>query len=376
MPIDVGTLAPVSWTRPAGHTVTLTVTKPDGTELAPAAFAPATVTWPNGSFATLTRTGDVVTVAVDPNGVTVLSGTIMPFPAEHFRPAGEGFIYNQILDNYMFTVQDEPDSPPAQNGLAWASFGGVAPFLPGTCKWIADPIVPGAWPIVVTDDNGTYRSQLDCDQPGRYVLHWTDTTDDVAYVDTLEVWPADPRFLISLEDAAAAMQWRPADIAKNGDTLRLYVAAATEVIEDITGALLVRTVVQPSDGGRTGVALWERPREIVSVAVDGIATTDYIPNLNAAIVYAKPAGSRFAGGLQNVVVTYRVGSSEISPSIQLGARELVRHLWQIGQQAMTDSAQQPAYGDNSNLVVTRTGFAVPRRVIELCSNHHSLPGTA
>lgn len=262
MPIDVGTLTTVQWTRPAGHTVTLAVTKPDGTPVDPAP-----------------------TVS-----------------AEH-------------------------------------------------------------------------SAQIDCDQPGRYLLRWSDTSDGETYVDTLEVWPADPRFLISLEDAAAGLQWRPADLEKYGPTLRLYVAAATEVIEDITGALLVRTITQQADGGRTGVALWERPSEILSVTVDGTPFTRYVPNLNAAIVYATPKGERFADGYQNVVITYRAGTEAISPSIQLAARELVRHLWQVGQQAMNDGTVVN-YGDNSKLALTRTGFAVPRRVIELCGNHHALPGTA
>ena len=263
MPIDVGTLTTVQWTRPAGHTVTLTVTKPDGTAVTPAP--------------------------------------------------------------------------------------------------------------TVTESAGEYSATVACDQPGRYLLRWVDGAE--VNVDTLEVWPADPRFLISLDDAAAALQWRPQDVAKNGDALRLYIAAATEVIEDITGALLIRTIVQPSDGGRTGVALWERPSEIISVIVDGSPFTRYIPNLNAAIVYATPKGERFTDGYQNVVITYRTGSESISPSIQLGARELVRHLWQVGQQAMTDGAVVN-YGDDSKLALTRTGFAVPRRVIELCGNHHALPGTA
>lgn len=75
------------------------------------------------------------------------------------------------------------------------------------------------------------------------------------------------------------------------------------------------------------------------------------------------------------MITYRTGSEAISPSIQLAARELVRHLWQVGQQAMNDGTAVN-YGDSSKLALTRTGFAVPRRVIELCGNHHSLPGTA
>jgi hypothetical protein len=223
---------------------------------------------------------------------------------------------------------------------------------------------------------GTFTAELDADMVGRYVLRWTDTDVDAVGTDIFDVWPEDPRFLISVDDAAVGLQWRAVDQAKHGDALRLYVAAATEVIEDITGAVLVRTVTQTADGGRTGVALWERPSEIVSVTVDGAASTGYVVNLNAGIVYADKSGSQFPDGIQTIVITYKVGAEAVPPSIQLAARELVRHMWQVGQQALTGDGSptyDPVTGEMAN---TRTGFAVPRRVIELCSNQYSLPGIA
>ncbi|MHC9046807.1 hypothetical protein ACYX8G_19655 [Microbacterium saperdae] len=263
MPIDIGSLATVEWTRPAGHIVTLAVTKPDGTPIDPAP--------------------------------------------------------------------------------------------------------------TVTDAAGKYSARVLVEYSGRYLLQWTDTTDERTYADTLEVWPRDPRFLISLEDAMNHLGWRDPDKNANGAKLRLYVAAATEVIEDIVGAILIRTVVQPADGGRSGVPLWERPSEIVSVVVNGAATTAYTPNLNAAIVYAGGRdGGRFPDGRQNVIITYRTGASSVAPSIQLATSELIRHLWQVGQQAPAPSAQN-ASADQAH---TPSGFAVPRRVIELCQNTYRLPGTA
>jgi hypothetical protein len=227
-----------------------------------------------------------------------------------------------------------------------------------------------------TEISGVYSAEVACTLPGRYVLSWLDTTDTFTYVDTLEVWPADPRFLISLNDAMESLQWTNAQRVEDGPKLRLYVAAATDVIEDITGAVLARTVEQHADGGRTGVLLWERPAEIISVTVNGTPTESYIPNLNAAIVYSKPDGSRFAQGRQNIVITYRVGGEKVSPSIQLGTRELVRHLWQVGQQALRGDGAEQINLDPRQMSFTRTGFAVPNRVIELIGNQHALPGIA
>lgn len=220
--------------------------------------------------------------------------------------------------------------------------------------------------------SGTYLAPFTAGLPGRYFLTWDDGT--TRYTDVVAVWPTDPRFLISLDDAIESLRWPPPMAAKNSDMLRLYVAAATEVIEDIVGAVLVRTIVQPADGGRTGVALWERPSSIVSVTVGGSDYTGHIVNLNAGIVYADGDSGRFPDGRQNIVVTYRTGLEAIPPSIQLATRELIRHLWQVGQQALTGDGS-PSYDPATNQTTnTRSGFAVPNRVIELCGNHYALPG--
>jgi hypothetical protein len=222
--------------------------------------------------------------------------------------------------------------------------------------------------------SGTYIAPFVAGLPGRYVLTWDAGT--IRYTDVVSIWPSDPRFLVSLDAAIQSLRWPDAIAAKNADLLRLYVAAATEVIEDIVGAVLVRTIVQPSDGGRTGIALWERPSSIVSVTVGGQAYTGHVPNLNAGIVYADGGDGRFPDGRQNVVVTYRTGFESIPPSIQLGTLELIRHLWQVGQQALTGDGS-PSYDPTTNQTTnTRSGFAVPNRVIELCGNHYALPGMA
>lgn len=228
-------------------------------------------------------------------------------------------------------------------------------------------------PVDATDlGAGKYEAELAATQPGRYVLRWHDVDANTWWTDTREVWPTDPRFLISLEDAYSGLKWNPASIAADGEKLRLYIAAATDVIEDITGAILIRSIEQPSDGGRTGVLLWERPLGDVTVTVDGKPYTGHRVNHNAGIVYASARDEYFPPGRQNILITYRTGTEQVSPSIQLAARELVRHLWQVGQQAQQSS--EPVHLNAKTTGLTRSGFAVPNRVIELCGNQHALPG--
>lgn len=370
MPINVGTLATVEWSRPAGHVVTLSVTKPDGTELAPAVFEPVTLTWPNGWTVALSRVGDIVTAVLTSNG-SAASGVTLALPAPFtVRGDARNSEYNSPTSpTATLAINDVP----AAGALGVLHQGSAPAGLVLTAHWVADPVAD--WPIAVTDAGDLYSAEVPCDQPGRYVLHWHDVTDSVTHTDTLDVWPVDPRYLISIDDAADALKWGAADKKANLDTLAIYVAAATEVIEDITGAILIRTVVQPADGGRTGVALWERPSSIDSVTVNGSAATGYVTNMNAAIVYADGSGGRFADGVQNVVITYQTGAEAVPSAIRLAARELVRHLWQLGQQQA--NTQTPAYTPNTQQSgMTRSGFAVPNRVIELCGSHYSLPGIA
>lgn len=229
----------------------------------------------------------------------------------------------------------------------------------------------------VTTASGIHTAPVPTGQAGRHLLSWEAPaiTPTTTFVDMLDVWPADPRFIISMDDAAAALRWSVADITKNGDTLRLYNAAATEVIEDIAGAVLVRTVDQFEDGGETGVLLWERPDEILSVKVDGVAYTDYVADMAAGIVYAGVStGTRFPSGRQVVQVTYRVGAATIPPTVRTAVRILLRHMVTI------DQAPVPVTGGNplgaSEVVPTPSGFMVPRRVLELVQHRRTLPGLA
>ena len=121
-----------------------------------------------------------------------------------------------------------------------------------------------------------------------------------------------------------------------------------------------------------GVALWERPSEIVSVTVDGTASTSFIADLNAGIVYAGTLGTQFPFGRQNVVVVYRTGAETVPASILQAARELVAHMWQIGMQSPQPN---PAAGAPEKYK-TPSGYLVPNRVAELCGSHYKLPGLA
>ena len=193
------------------------------------------------------------------------------------------------------------------------------------------------------------------------------------YTDVIDVWPADPRLIISLADAKAELN-HTLDI--NDDELRLYIAATTEIVEHLIGAVLVRTETHTDNGGKGSVSLDERATAITSVTVDGVTTTNYVADLDSGIVYAGSSASptTFTAGRQNVVVTYTTGASTIPPSVIAGARTIAAHIYASTQQARRGRGRS-GDGDGTTMVM---GYSVPNAAIERLRNQQSrrMPGFA
>lgn len=176
--------------------------------------------------------------------------------------------------------------------------------------------------------------------------------------------------LITLADAKLSLGKSVGDTSSDAD-IENYIEAATPVIENITGPMIARNRTYVRDGG--GVIVVDPFNSIVSVTESGVAVTDFVANGTAGIVTAGTSSTTraFKAGVGNVVVVASVGSATIPPNIQLAARELVRFWWQLGRQG-----NRPAFGNEMPSEVVPSGFAVPRRVIELCEPHRSSVGFA
>jgi len=156
--------------------------------------------------------------------------------------------------------------------------------------------------------------------------------------------------------------------------LENYISAATPVIENITGPMYAESRTLTFDGGGAAISLPFKINAVTSVTVGGTVTTNYVANLTAGIIYAGTSGSPtvFTYGTQNVVVVVTVGSATIPPHIELATRELIRHMWQLGRQANRPGVAEAA----SASADVPSGFAVPRRVIELCQASPRVAGFA
>lgn len=209
---------------------------------------------------------------------------------------------------------------------------------------------------------------------GRYLLSWS-VAGAAAYTDVLDVWPADPQFLIPLDEAAAGLK-----LPGNADPLitqdlRLYLAAATPVIEDITGPMLAATRTHTTAGGTSTVILPHLPNQILGITLDGAPVTAYVPDLASGIIYGGSRSAVQSFGPGDLVITYRIGAAEIPPNIRLAARELVRFWYQGGMQGSGGSGSVRGSRPEAD-VYTPSGFAVPRRVMELCAPHEQIGGFA
>lgn len=221
---------------------------------------------------------------------------------------------------------------------------------------------------------GIYIPAYPLTQAGRHNAVFTTTGPVTIITDDFDVQPTETFGLISLAEARQALNLAATNTS-NDDELRLYIAAATNVIEDIAGAQVLRTFVETRDGGTLGFPLANQPiYSVTSVTEAGttLAAGDYSVNMLAGtitrMVGIQPYPFRY--GVQNIVITYKAGNPVISAASQLAARELVREWWQQGQQG-----GRPAFGGGQPAELPPPSYAVMRRVIELL-NPDITPGIA
>lgn len=196
------------------------------------------------------------------------------------------------------------------------------------------------------------------------------------YTDVFNVLPADPRFLISLADARAALGTVAANTVKDED-LRWALAAVTPIIERKTGPILTATKTWTVDGGAAQILLPSAVTSVQSVTDTGVLLTpgaDYTVNLRSGIVTRGTLlyPFRFLPGIQNVTTVYTVGGSVVSPGQAYAARITLRQLWLVsGQQGLRPSMGSPGAASGAPV-----GFLLPNAALEALEPTPNVPGFA
>ena len=176
--------------------------------------------------------------------------------------------------------------------------------------------------------------------------------------------------------------------------LQGFIDAAGDLARDVVGPILPETRLQAFDGGRPTITVDWLPLASVTSVTEYLGRTaytlteqplgaetdaySYTVDYDTGQICRRTVGgmpSVFAYGTKNVIVQYVSGDGTVSPSVRLGALELIRHLWQLTQQG-----GRPQFGgaalDGENGGGVPTGFALPARVIELWQPHRRPPGIA
>jgi hypothetical protein len=223
---------------------------------------------------------------------------------------------------------------------------------------------------------GSYSYDYAFTMPGRHRVDWVATGANAnEFSDVVDVWPADPRLIISLDDARNGLNLTNTQRASD-EELRLYIATATYLVEDVVGPVLSQTLSEQHRGGAQKIVLDYDPASITTVK-EYVGAASYTivevatPDLGTSYSYTRYGRilSRRFGGLPGpwlgeVWVTYKAGVTVIPANVITGARELVSYLYSTSQQG-----RRPAFGQQAasdlDTAYTPSGFAMPRRVFQL-----------
>lgn len=233
-------------------------------------------------------------------------------------------------------------------------------------------------PALVHPSTGRYTLDFVTTMVGRHTVRGTSTGPASAFADIFDVRPATPGYIVSLEDAKKHLGMAAAT-TRDDEELRGFIEAATEVVEDLAGEVIVRrTVVErrPLTGDRK-VALSYAP--VVSMttiaAVDGSRTWDpagWDVDPAAAVLTALPGTSLWRG---DVAFTYVAGYPLVPARYTRAALMVLRHLWETQRASLGGSRGATLGGQQTDdSFVYSQGYAIPRAAAELIRS--PMPGLA
>lgn len=188
--------------------------------------------------------------------------------------------------------------------------------------------------------------------------------------------------ILALADARLALRLPAGDIAINADLQATYIPAVTPIVEDIVGPVITaagRTLTV--DGGQDTILLPSAIKSVESVVVNGTPLTEgtgyTVARAYGWIACGAPnsSGSTFPTGSQNIVITYTAGpyatSADVPARYKLGARIILAHLVRADE-----IGDRPQFGSDDDMVMTPSGFMVPRRAYELLTGGVTIAGMA
>lgn len=203
---------------------------------------------------------------------------------------------------------------------------------------------------------------------GTYSVAWASSTGQTGTTTVTVTAPVTSQ-LMSLNDCYDSLKLdrslQGTNVARDMDML-FYARAADAVVEGIVGPIVPQTITELLDGGRPALLLKAKPTGIVSVTQNGSPAVGWVPDFNAAVLYAGEYGIPWLPGIRNVQVVYTAGSGQVRPNVLLAVREVFRQIWERSR----------ALGGGASSDMVMQGFAVPNAIYELLAAEPTIPGFA
>ncbi|MGH8571248.1 MAG: head-tail connector protein [Gammaproteobacteria bacterium] len=220
-------------------------------------------------------------------------------------------------------------------------------------------------------ETGIYTYDYPTTQVGRHIWLAASTGPTAVYGPIVfNVIPSSPGGIIGLDEAKQHLNITN---SFNDEELRGFLEAATLVVEDVVGPVVARSFTEIHDSGAR-LVLNQCPAISLTTLIPVLTGgTSYLPadldlDPNTAVVRHK-SGICFEGPLR---VTYTAGRRVVPDNIVQGTKEIVRHMWDTQR---GHSGIRPGLGEE-DLGFTSSGFAVPRRALELFGPHKRGPMAA
>lgn len=236
-----------------------------------------------------------------------------------------------------------------------------------------------ATPTVSNPSTGKYQVDHVTTQAGRHLARWVSNGPDTAYVDTFDVRPAAPGYLVSLADTKRHLSLT--GTTDRDEQLRTFIEAATRLVESKVGAVVRRSHTDLLRGrGLPFLRMPHAPVISVTSIVDprtGLALVDVADlDVDTDVGIARRLDGCLFHGLYRV--TYVAGRPVVPANFALAAQIIVGHMWETQRGR---SFRPTISGDDDSASITAEmvgglGYILPRRAMQLLEPDLRMPGIA
>lgn len=274
--------------------------------------------------------------------------------------------------------------------------------------WFNNGVSLGTATLTVTDPNGkvytqsvsdggsgTYNAAFTPAIYGRFSVLWTASLAGVegSSQDVFEIRPDVSKAIISVADFTDWANLNAESAKADANKIQRLIEAASNIVEDITGPLTIKTYTEWFDGGRATISPARKPliqvlgaaeyygisefiltEQPLGFQTDAFAfTVDYITGQITRRTYGG-AQAQYAIGSKNVRIIYTAGRNYIPENVQIACMELVRFWYTHSQTPGGRGSRNVAALEELSPV--SIGYAVPNFVIEMLQPHRRAPGIA